>query len=73
MNFGEEETQEAIEDLSLKLEDGTQQPSLNHYATLTYWLTQRRKKKLREKEREPRGRDLIGNDDEFITDNTYQQ
>jgi hypothetical protein len=73
MNFGEEETQEAIEDLSLKLEDGTQQPSLNHYATLTYWLTQRRKKKLREKESQPKGRDLIGNDDEFITDNTYQQ
>lgn len=62
MNFGEEETQEAIEDLSLKLEDGTQKPSLNHYATLTYWLTQRRKKKLREKEKDDhyKGDDTIG-------------
>ena len=72
MDFGETETQSAIDDLSCKLMDGSTESNA-HYATLTYWLANRRKKKLREKESQPKGRDLIGNDDEFITDNTYQQ
>jgi DNA-binding transcriptional regulator YhcF (GntR family) len=72
MDFGEDETQSAIDDLSCKLMDGSTESNA-HYATLTYWLANRRKKKLREKENQPKGRDLIGNDDEFITDNTYQQ
>ena len=72
MDYGEAETQSAINDLSCKLMDGSTESNA-HYATLTYWLANRRKKKLREKESQPKGRDLIGNDDEFITDNTYQQ
>lgn len=72
MDFGETETQSAINDLSCKLMDGSTESNA-HYATLTYWLANRRKKKLREKESQPKGRDLIGNDDEFTTDNTYQQ
>ena len=40
MDFTEERTAKAIEDLSCKLADGTQQ-SENHYATLTYWLSYR--------------------------------
>jgi hypothetical protein len=72
MDFGEAETQSAIDDLSCKLMDGSTESNA-HYATLTYWLANRRKKKLREKESQPKGRDLIGNDDEFTTDNTYQQ
>ena len=42
MDFGESETQSAIDDLSCKLMDGTTQ-SQAHYATLTYWLSSRRK------------------------------
>lgn len=72
MEFGEAETQSAIDDLSCKLMDGSTESNA-HYATLTYWLANRKKKKLREKESQPKGRDLIGNDDEFITDNTYRQ
>lgn len=67
MEFGTEETQSAIDDLSCKLMDGSTESNA-HYATLTYWLANRRKKKLREKERQPKGRDLIGNDDEFTSD-----
>jgi len=67
MEFGDAETQSAIEDLSCKLMDGSTESNA-HYATLTYWLANRRKKKLREKESTPKGRDLIGNDDEFTSD-----
>ena len=66
MDFGEEETQSAIDDLSCKLMDGTQQSNA-HYATLVYWLSNRRKKKSRV-DAEPKGRDIIGNDNEFTTD-----
>lgn len=43
MDFGETETQSAIDDLSCKLLDGSTE-SHAHYATLTYWLANRRKK-----------------------------
>jgi len=42
MDYGAERADKAIEDLSCKLADGTQQ-STNHYATLTYWLSFRQK------------------------------
>lgn len=43
MDFGEAETQSAIEDLSCKLMDGSTE-SRAHYATLTYWLASRQKR-----------------------------
>ena len=43
MDFGEAETQSAIEDLSCKLMDGSTE-SKAHYATLTYWLISRQKR-----------------------------
>ena len=42
-DFGEGEVAAAIEDFSCQLADGTAKPSINHYATLVYWLTYRRK------------------------------
>lgn len=61
MDFGEDETQSAIDDLSCKLIDGSTESNA-HYATLTYWLANRRKKKLREKEKDDhyKGDDTIG-------------
>lgn len=41
MDFGEERTAKAIEDLSCKLADGSAEQSKNHYATLRYWLNYR--------------------------------
>jgi hypothetical protein len=69
MEFGKEILDETIENLSNKIAEG-KETSINHYATLRHWCQFQKKK---QQPNQHKGRDLIGNDDEFITDNTYQQ
>lgn len=59
MNFGAVAVSESIEDLSCKLADGNIE-SINHYATLTHWLSFRKKNGTLTTTQQPKGRDLIG-------------